>query len=90
VGRQGKPYIELWASVLERALEDLSYDPPETAESLTTYQDSKVDRELYWKRQAQAWFKSKNKGFNSFEGICLILELEASQIRKKLFEKGLL
>jgi hypothetical protein len=90
VGRQNKPYRELWASVLEKALEDLSYDPPETRENLTTYQDSKVNRELYWKRQAQAWFKSRSRGFNSFEGICLILELEASQIRKKLFEKRLL
>ncbi len=88
--REGRPYLKLWASVLEKALEDLYYDPPETQENLTMYQNSQVDQELYWKRQAQQWFKSKSKGFNSFEGICLILGLEPSCIRKKLYEKGLL
>jgi len=88
--REGKPYTELWASVLEKAMEDLYYDPPETREDLATCQNSKVDRELYWKNQAQAWFNSKSKGFNSFEGVCLILGLEASCIRKKIYEKGLL
>jgi hypothetical protein len=90
VGREGKLYLKLWANVLEKALEDLYYEPPEARENFTTCQNSQVDRELYWKRQAQAWFKSKSKEFNSFEGVCLILGLEASGIRKKLFEKGLL
>jgi len=90
VRTESKPCLELWVSVLEKALEDLYYAPPETRENLTTFQNSKVDRELYWKNQAQAWFKSKSKGFNGFEGICLIVGLEASWIRKKLYEKGLL
>jgi hypothetical protein len=90
VGTEDKVHLKLWANVLEKALEDLYYEPPEVREDLTTCQNSQVDRELYWKRQAQAWFKSKSKGFNSFEGVCLILGLEASGIRKKLFEKGLL
>ena len=88
--REGKPYLRLWASVLGKALEDLYYAPPETRENLRMCENSKVTQELYWKNQARAWFKSRSKGFNSFEGICMILGLEASCIRKKLYEKGLL
>lgn len=87
---ESKPCLELWVSVLEKALEDLYYDPPEIRENLTTCENSRVTQELYWKNQAQAWFKSRSKGFNSFEGICLILGLEASWIRKKLYQQGLL
>jgi len=88
--RERRPYLTLWASVLEKAIEDLYYEPPETQEDLTTYENRVVDKELYWKRQAQQWFKSKSKQFNSFEGICVILGLEPSRIRKRLYEKGLL
>jgi len=88
--RESKLYLELWAAVLEKALEDLNHNPPETREDLTMYENSKVDQKLHWKRQAQAWFKSEDKGFNSFDGVCLILGLEASEIRKRLHKKGLL
>jgi len=88
--RQRNLYLELWAAVLKKAIEDLHFDPPETRESLTNYQNNQVDWELYWKLQAQGWFKSRGKAFNSFEGICLILGLDASAVRKKLYEKGLL
>jgi hypothetical protein len=88
--RERRPYLTLWASVLEKAIEDLYYEPPETPEDLSTYENRAVDQELYWKRQAQQWFKSKGKQFNSFEGICVILGLEPSRIRTRLYEKGLL
>jgi len=88
--RESKLYFKLWAAVFEKAIEDLYYYPPESQENLTKYQNSQVDRELYWKRQAQAWFNNKSKEFNSFEGVCLTLGLDHSGIRKKLYEKGLL
>ena len=88
--RESKLHLELWVAVLEKGLEDLNYNPPETRENLTMYENSKVDQELHWKRQAQAWFKSEDNGFNSFDGVCLILGLEASEIRKRLHKKGLL
>ena len=88
--RESKVYLELWAAVLEKALEDLNYSPPDTREDLTMYENSKVDQKLHWKRQAQDWFKSEGKGFNSFDGVCLILGLEACEIRKRLHKKGLL
>jgi hypothetical protein len=90
VGREDKLHLKLWANVLEKALEDLYYEPPEARENFTTCQNSQVDRELYWKRQAQAWFKGKIKGSNSLEGVCLFLGLEAPWIKKKPYEKGLL
>lgn len=88
--KESELYIKLWASVLQSAIDDLYYNPPETREDLTNYQNAAAVQELYWKRQAQTWFKSKGKGFNSFEGVCLSLGLEPSEIRKKLYEKGLL
>ena len=81
--------IKIWANVLERAIQDLYYVAPETVDDLTN-QNSQITQELYWKSQAQAWFKSKKNDFNSFEGVCLILELDPSEIRRKLYEKGLL
>jgi len=86
----GNLYLRLWARVLQKAIEDLYYEAPKTQEALAMYETRKVDQELYWKMQAQHWFKSKSKGFNSFEGVCPILGLEPSWIRKKLHEKGLL
>ena len=86
---ESKLYLKLWANVLERAIQDLYYVPPETFDDLTN-QNSQITQELYWKSQAQAWFKSKKNAFNSFEGVCLILGLEPSEIRRKLYEKGLL
>jgi len=88
--RETKPYLKLWANILQKAIEDLYYKPPETTEKLTVCQDSQIKKELYWKEQAQAWFKSKNNTFNSFEGVCNILGLEPSAIRKKLHEEELL
>ena len=88
--RESKSYLKLWANILQKAIEDLQYEPPETTENITNCQDSQIKRELYWKEQAQAWFKSKNNEFNSFEGICMSLGLEPSEIRKKLHEEGLL
>ena len=88
--RESKSCLQLWANILQRAIEDLQYEPPETIENLTNCQDSQIKKELYWKEQAQAWFKSKNNEFNSFEGICMSLGLEPSEIRKKLREEGLL
>jgi len=88
--RETKPYLKLWASTLQRAIEDLYYESPETTEHLTICQNTQIKRELYWKEQAQAWFKSKNNAFNSFEGVCMILGLEPSEIRKKLHEERLL
>jgi hypothetical protein len=88
--KESKVYLRLSASVLQRAIDDLYYDPSETAEGLTEPQDTHVARELHWKRQAQAWFKNNSKAFSSFEGICLILGLEPSLIRKRLHERGLL
>jgi hypothetical protein len=88
--REIRLYLKLWAAVLERAIEDLHFSPPEAREELTVYQKREIEQELHWKSQAQAWFKSSDKGFNSFEGICLILGLEASEVRKELENKGLL
>ena len=88
--RETKPYLKLWTNILQKAIEDLYYKPPERTENLTVCQDSQIRRELYWKEQAQAWFKSKNNAFNSFEGVCTILELDPSAIREKLHEKRLL
>jgi hypothetical protein len=88
--RESKLYLKLWANILQRAIEDLYYEPPERTENLTICQDSQMKRELYWKEQAQAWFKSRSNEFNSFEGVCMILGLEPSEIRKKLHEKRLL
>ena len=88
--RESKSYLKLRASILQKAIEDLYYEPPETTENLTNCQDSQIKRELYWKEQAQAWFKNTNNEFNSFEGVCIILELEPSEIRKKLHEERLL
>jgi len=87
---ESKSYLKLWSSILQRAIEDLHYEPPETTENLTICQDSQIKRELYWKEQAQAWFKSKNNAFNSFEGVCTILGLEPSAVREKLQEERLL
>lgn len=88
--KEDKVYLGLWASVLQQAIDDLYYDPLETREDLTKPQSTHVGRELYWKGQAQDWFQSRSRAFNSFEGICLILGLEPSCIRKGLYEKGLL
>jgi len=88
--RESKPYLKLWASILQKAIEDLYYEPHETSENLTNCQNSQIKRELYRKEQAQAWFKNKNNEFNSFEGVCMILGLEPSEIRKKLHKEGLL
>jgi hypothetical protein len=52
----------------------------EERDDLSTYQNRVVDRELYWKRQAQQRLKSR--AFNSFEGICMILGRGPSCIRK--------
>jgi len=59
--RESKVYLKLWAAVLEKALEDLNYSPPEAREDLTMYENSKVDQKLHWKRQARGWFKSEGK-----------------------------
>jgi len=88
--RESKLYLKLWASILQKAIEDLYYEPPEISENLTNCQNSQIKRELYWKEQAQAWFKNRSDEFNSFEGVCTILGLEPSEIRKKLHEERLL
>jgi hypothetical protein len=88
--REVKIPLKLWAAVLERAIEDLHYSPPDAREEPTVCEKPRIKQELRWKRQAQAWFKSSDKGFNGFEGVCLILGLEASEVRKKLEKKGLL
>ena len=80
----------LWAAVLGRAIDDLYYKEPKDFEALSIENKSKVSHELYWKRQARAWFKSTNDEFNTFQGICLILGLSASKIKEKLCQKGLL
>jgi hypothetical protein len=89
MNRENKLYIKLWTNVLEKAIQDLYYVPPETVDELTN-QNSHITQELYWKSQAQAWFKSKKNDLNSFEGVCLILGIEPSEIRRELYEKGLL
>jgi hypothetical protein len=88
--RGGKSYLRLWASILQKAIKDLYYELPATTEHLTNCQDSQIKRELYWKEQAQAWFKNNSDEFNSFKGVCMILGLDPSEIRKKLHEDGLL
>lgn len=82
--------INLWVAVLGRAIDDLYYKEPKDFEALSLCNKSKVSQELYWKRQARAWFKNKNDEFNSFQGVCLILGLSATKIQGKLFQKGLL
>ena len=82
--------IKLWAAVLGRAIDDLYIKEPKDFEALSIEYKSKVSHELYWKRQARSWFKSKNDEFNSFYGVCLILGLSASKIKDKLCQKGLL
>ena len=84
------PEINLWAAVLEKAIDDLDYKDPTNFEALSIESKAKVSQELYWKRQARAWFKSKNDEFNTFQGLCLILGLSASKIKGKLYQKGLL
>jgi len=88
--RESKSYLKLWANILQRAIEDLYYEPPETTENLPNCKYSQIKRELLWKEQAQAWFKNRSDEFNSFEGVCMILGLEPSEIRKKLHEEELL
>ena len=90
MGTESKLYLKLWAHILQKAIEDLYYQPPETTNSLTKCQDSQIKREIYWKEQAKEWFKNTNNDFNSFEGVCMILGLEPSEIRKKLNEERLL
>ena len=82
--------IKLWAAVLGRAIDDLYYKEPKDFAFLSKENRSKVSQELYWQRQARAWFKSKNDEFNTFYGVCSILGLDAPNIRKKLCQKGLL
>ena len=82
--------IKLWAAVLGGAIDDLYIEEPKDFEALSIEYKSKISHELYWKRQARAWFKSKNDEFNSFYGVCLILGLDAPNIRNKLCQKGLL
>jgi hypothetical protein len=88
--RESQLYLNLWACVLERAIEDLHYDPPQAPDAITGCRQSEVKRELYWKRQAQAWIRSERRDFNSFEGVCVILGLEPAEVRKKLYRKSLL
>lgn len=82
--------INLWTAVLGRAIDDLYYKEPKNFAFLSKENKSKVSQELYWKRQARGWFKSKNDQLNTFQGICLILGLSASKIKDKLCQKGLL
>ena len=82
--------IKLWAAVLGRAIDDLYYREPKDLEDCSECNKAKVSKELYWKRQARSWFKSKNDEFNTFQSVCLILGLSASKIKDKLCQKGLL
>lgn len=82
--------IKLWAAVLGRAIDDLYIKEPKDFAFLSKENRSKISHELYWKRQARAWFKSKSDEFNTFQSICLILGFSASKIKDKLCQKGLL
>ena len=81
---------KVWAAVLERAIDDLYYKEPKDFPFLSKENRSKVSKELYWKRQARSWFKSKNDELNTFHGVCRILGFSASKIKDKLCQKGLL
>ena len=52
----------------------------EERDDLSTYENRVIDRELYWKSQAQQRLKSR--ALNSFEGIYVILGRGPSCIRK--------
>ena len=82
--------IKLWAAVLGRAIDDLYIKEPKNLENWSECNKAKVNQELYWQRQARTWFKSKNDELNTFQGVCLILGLDAPNIRDKLCQKGLL
>jgi len=58
--RESKSYLKLWANILQRAIEDLYYEPPETTENLPNCQYSQIKRELLWKEQAHLRIEAMN------------------------------
>ncbi len=63
----------LWASVLEKAIEDLNVTE--------TKHEMNNNYEQFWQRKAAAWFRSSVKDIGSFLWICMILDLDSDVVR---------
>ena len=67
---------ELWTAVLILAIEDALGK---------VHQIPQITQKVRIIESAQTWFKSKNENVGSFLWICIILDLDPSNIRKYLY-----
>lgn len=72
-------FRQLWALVLQRAIDDLF---------LRKVIHSKGNSHGNYKNSASTWIFNGNKqAFNSFENVCLILDLDPDRVRNEILER---